>query len=178
MDNLAAAISEIVGTKLYETRLRPLLSELKETYHDVRTRPAIGRVLLELIEGQFKGGIPAERLSDGTLRFLAMATIFFHPRPPSLICLEEPELGMHPDAITIVANMIADASERSQIIVTTHSEHLLTALQDRFDVLFAFDTGPAGSLLQRLDREEYKQWRATHALGELWVSGELGGVRY
>ena len=178
MENLASAISAIEGTMIYEKRLKPLLSKLKETYQDVRARPVIGRVVLELIEGQFKSGIPAERLSDGTLRFLAMAAILFNPDPPPLICLEEPELGMHPDAIQMVADMIADASERSQLIVTTHSEHLLTALEARFDVLLAFDTGPSGSVVHRLERDEFERWRADHALGELWASGELGGVRF
>jgi hypothetical protein len=85
---------------------------------------------------------------------------------------------MHPDMIRIVAGMIIDASTKTQLIVTTHSEHLLTALQDDFDALFAFDAGLAGSIVRRFSREEYKSWRQEHTLGELWTSGELGGNRW
>lgn len=59
-----------------------------------------------------------------------MAAILLQPAPPPLICLEEPELGMHPDLIRMVAGMIIEASAKTQLIGTTHSEHLLTALQD------------------------------------------------
>jgi len=137
-----------------------------------------GRVGLELVESPFDLPLPAKRLSDGTLRFLALAAILLQSNPPPLICLEEPELGMHPDMIRIVAGMIIDASANTQLIVTTHSEHLLTALQDDFDALFAFDAGLAGSIVRRFSREEYKSWRQEHTLGELWTSGELGGNRW
>lgn len=85
---------------------------------------------------------------------------------------------MHPDMIRIVAGMIVDASTRAQLIITTHSEHILTALQDDFDVLFAFGAGVAGSIVRRFTREEYGEWQQEHTLGELWTSGELGGNRW
>jgi ABC-type multidrug transport system ATPase subunit len=154
------------------------LRELKETYRDYVTRILFGRVGLELVEAPFELPLPAQRLSDGTLRFLALAAILLQPDPPPLICLEEPELGMHPDMIRMVAGMLIDASTKTQLIVTTHSEHLLTALQDDFDALFAFDAGLAGSIVRRFSREEYKSWRQEHTLGELWTSGELGGNRW
>ena len=80
--------------------------------------------------------------------------------------------------IRIVAGMIVDASNKTQLIITTHSEHLLTALQDDFDMLFAFGTGLAGSVVRGFSRDEYKDWRQEHTLGELWTSGELGGNRW
>jgi predicted ATPase len=160
-------------------RIKQLLPELKETYRDYVTRLVWGQVGLELIELPFdKVPIPANRLSDGTLRFLALAAILLRTDPAPVICLEEPELGMHPDMIRMVAQMIIEASSKTQLIITTHSEHLLTALQDNFDVLFAFNSSAKGSLVQQLSREDFHQWRADHALGDLWSSGELGGVRY
>jgi predicted ATPase len=145
---------------------------------DYETRNLFGRVGLELVETPFDLPLPAKRLSDGTLRFLALAVILLQSDPPPLICLEEPELGMHPDMIRMVAEMIVDASTKTQLIITTHSEQLLTALQDDFDALFAFDAGLAGSIVRRFSREEYKDWRHEHSLGELWTSGELGGNRW
>ncbi len=178
MDDLALILNGLTGTTAHE-KIRVLLQELKETYVDYVTRIMFGRVGLELVEKPFdRLPLPAKRLSDGTLRFLALAAILFQSDPPPLICLEEPELGMHPDMIRMVAGMIVDASTKTQLIITTHSEHLLTALQDDFDALFAFDAGLDGSVVRRFNREEYKDWRQEHTLGELWTSGELGGNRW
>ncbi|HSS51798.1 MAG TPA: AAA family ATPase [Thermoanaerobaculia bacterium] len=177
MDDLPLALNGLLRTAAHQ-KIRELLPELKETYRDYVTRILFGRVGLELVEEPFDLPLPARRLSDGTLRFLALAAILLQPDPPPLICLEEPELGMHPDMIRAVAGMIVDASTKAQLIVTTHSEHLLTSLQDDFDALFAFDAGLAGSVVRRFSREEYKDWREEHTLGELWTSGELGGNRW
>lgn len=177
MDTLPLALNGLLRTAAHE-KIRHLLQELKETYRDYVTRILFGRVGLELVEAPFEIPLPARRLSDGTLRFLALAAILLQPDPPSLICLEEPELGMHPDMIRMVAGMIVDASTRTQLIITTHSEHLLTSLQDDFDALFAFDAGLAGSVVRRFSQEAYRDWQREHALGELWTSGELGGNRW
>jgi predicted ATPase len=72
--------------------------------------------------------ISAYRLSAGTLKFLCLMAILLHPEPPPLICIEEPELGLHPDAMSVVADALREASGRCQVIVTTHSEALVSAL--------------------------------------------------
>ena len=177
MDNLALVLNGFQGTSAHD-RIRLVLAELKDTYRDFITRVAFGRVGLELKEIPFDRPLPAGRLSDGTLRFLALAAILLHPKPSPLICLEEPELGMHPDMIRLIAGMIAEAATRTQLIITTHSEHLLSALENDFDALFAFDAGPDGSRVRRFSREDFEGWRAEHRLGELWTSGELGGNRW
>ena len=177
MDDLALALNSLEKTAAHD-KIRTLLQELKETYRDFVTRIIFGRVGLELVEAPFEIPLPADRLSDGTLRFLALAAILFQPNPPPLICLEEPELGMHPDMIRMVAKMIVEAAAKTQLIVSTHSEYLLSALQDDFDVLFAFDNGLTGSVVRRFTKDEYKNWQEEHTLGELWTSGELGGNRW
>lgn len=177
MGDLALALNALEKTSAHD-KIRILLQELKETYRDFVTRIIFGRVGLELVESPFEIPLPADRLSDGTLRFLALATILLQPEPPPLICIEEPELGMHPDMIRMVAGMIIDASTKTQIIVSTHSEHLLSALQDDFDALFAFDNGLSGSIVRKFDKDDYKDWSEEHTLGDLWTSGELGGNRW
>ncbi|HJT66719.1 MAG TPA: AAA family ATPase [Pyrinomonadaceae bacterium] len=177
VNDFALVLNAIENTAAHQ-KIRDFLHELKETYEDYETKILFGRVGLRLVETPFEEPLPATRLSDGTLRFLALASILLNSEPPILICLEEPELGMHPDMIRMVARMIIDATARTQLIVTTHSEHLLTALQDDFDALFAFDAGSTGSLVKRFSQDEYKNWREEHSLGELWSSGELGGNRW
>jgi predicted ATPase len=177
MDDLPVALNALVGTPAHETIAR-LLPELKDTYKDFVTRLLFGRVGLELVETSFSPTVPANRLSDGTLRFLALAAILLQPNPAALISIEEPELGMHPDMIRMVAQMIADASARTQLIISTHSELLLTALQEDFDVLYAFDSGPAGTVARHFSQKDFREWRESHSLGELWTSGELGGNRW
>jgi predicted ATPase len=177
LGDLALALNGLQGSPAHD-RIRTLLRELKETYRDYVTRILFGRVGLELQEAPFQRPLPAGRLSDGTLRFLALAAILLHPKPPPLLCLEEPELGMHPDMIRLVARMIGEAAARAQLLVTTHSEHLLTALEDDFDALFAFNAGLNGSVVRRFSRDDFAAWREAHSLGELWTSGELGGNRW
>jgi predicted ATPase len=177
MDDLAIALNGLEKSAAHDS-IRALLRELKETYVDYITRILFGRVGLELLESPFEKPLPAQRLSDGTLRFLALAAILFQPTPPPLICLEEPELGMHPDMIRMVAKMIIDAASRTQLIVSTHSEQLLSSLQGDFDALFAFDSGVNGSVVRRFSQTDYATWREEHTLGQLWTSGELGGNRW
>ncbi|HYR77060.1 MAG TPA: AAA family ATPase [Pyrinomonadaceae bacterium] len=177
MADLALSLNALEKTAAHD-KIRALLRELKETYKDYVTRILFGRVGLELLESPFELPVPAKRLSDGTLRFLALAAILCQSEPPPLICLEEPELGMHPDMIRMVARMIVDATAKTQLIVTTHSEHLLTALQDDFDALFSFEAGLTGSVVRRFGQADYKEWRQEHTLGELWTSGEIGGNRW
>lgn len=177
MSDLPLALNALEKTAAHE-KIRTLLHELKETYKDYKTLILFGRVGLELLEAPFDQPLPAKRLSDGTLRFLALAAILLNPDPAPVICLEEPELGMHPDMIRLVAQIIADSSTKAQLFITTHSEHLLTALQDDFDTLFAFGAAPGGSFVRPFSRDEYKHWREDHNLGELWTVGELGGNRW
>ena len=175
MNNLPSILNAVEHTSTHEN-IQMLLSQLKETYRDYITRVIFGRVGLFLSERPYKRHIPASRLSDGTLHFLALATILLQANPPPLICLDEPELGMHPDMIRMLARMIVDASKNTQLIIATHSEHLLSALQEDFDVLFAFDAGLTGSMVRQFSRDDFKEWSNEHTLGELWTSGELGEI--
>ena len=117
----------------------------------------------------------ASSLSDGTLRFMALATLFLQPEQfrPSVILLDEPELGLHPYAITLLASMIHSVSEETQVILATQSPILL----DHFDpeeVLVA-DRVKGGTELTRLDAESLEIWLQEYSLGQLWEKNELGG---
>jgi predicted ATPase len=140
----------------------------------VSTLVQAGTVQFFLHEAGLQNPIPATRLSDGTMRFLAMTALLVMPTPPPLICIEEPELGLHPDALALVAEMLIEASTRTQVVVTTHSDALVSALTDHVEsVLVCENRG--GTQLVRLDVERLKHWLDRYRLGDLWRMGELGG---
>jgi predicted ATPase len=122
--------------------------------------------------------VPASRLSDGTLRYLCLLAILCHPTPPPLVCIEEPELGLHPDVISSLAKLLIEASEKSQIIVTTHSDILVDAMSGTPESVVVCEKSESSSTLHRLDLKTMKPWLEKYRLGELWTRGEIGGNRW
>jgi predicted ATPase len=105
--------------------------------------------------------------------------VLCHPEPPPLVCLEEPEIGLHPDILPTVAELLIQASERCQLIVTTHSDILVSALTERPESVLVCEHDGDGSRLTRLQADKLKVWLDKyHSLGELWRMGELGGTRW
>jgi len=127
---------------------------------------------------EINGPIPASRLSDGTLRFLFLLAILYDISPPPLICIEEPELGMHPDVLPTLARLLVKASERTQLIVTTHSPILIDALSETPEYILVCEQTEEGSTLTRLDAEELRPWLENYRLGDLWMRGNIGGTRW
>ena len=117
----------------------------------------------------------AASLSDGTLRFMALATLLLQPAAyrPSVILVDEPELGMHPCAITLLASLMKSASTDSQVIVSTQSSLLLDHFEPE-DVLVA-DRVDGATRLKRLESSRLKSWLEDYSLGQLWEKNELGG---
>ena len=175
-----------LGLVLNNLRNRPtvkriLLEKLRRFYdeaEDIVTEVQGGMVQLFLHEKNLSEPVPATRLSDGTLRYLCLLTILCHPNPPPLVCLEEPELGLHPDILPTIADLLIEASQRTQLIVTTHSDVLVSALTEVPDVVLVCERDAMGSHLRRLESERLKKWLEQYSLGELWRMGEIGGTRW
>ena len=157
-----------------------LIEKLKKFYgevEDITTRIHGGTVQLFIHEKGLQP-IPATRLSDGTLRYLCLLTILCHPAPPPIICIEEPELGLHPDILPTVAELLIEASQRTQLIVTTHSDVLVSALSEVPECVLVCERDETGTQLRRLDPDQLKRWLDRYSLGELWRMGEIGGTRW
>jgi len=148
--------------------------------------PGIRDLNIDIVEGgnvqiflqEAHGPIPATRLSDGTLRYLFLLAILYDPNPPPLICIEEPELGLHPDVLPTLARLLVEASERTQLIVTTHSPILIDALSETPEYILVCEQTEEGSTLTRLDTDKLKPWLEKYRLGQLWMRGDLGGTRW
>ena len=130
------------------------------------------------LEWRHKGSdayFDAPSLSDGTLRFIALATLLLQPESyrPSVILVDEPELGLHPYAITLLASLIKQASTKTQVIITTQSPLLLDHFQPE-DVLVA-DRVDGGTQFARLNPSRLESWLEDYSLGQLWEKNELGG---
>ena len=96
----------------------------------------------------------------------------------SVICIEEPETGLHPDVIPAFANLLVEASKHIQIIVTTHSDILVDALSNTPEAVVICEKVNGASQLRRLNADDLQVWLEKYRLGELWTSGQLGGNLY
>ena len=151
-----------------------LLKRFFPRFERMSTMLSGGTVQFYLHENGFRTPVPATRLSDGTIRFVALIATLLAPSPPPLVCIDEPELGLHPDAVSLVADLMLDASERMQLIVATHSDALVSALTAEPDAVVTCERIGDGTALRRLDSTKLADWLKDYALGDLWRMGELG----
>ena len=171
--NLALVLNQIEHSG--DTRMYELLKRFFPRFERMSTRISGGTVQFYLHEHGFNAPIPATRLSDGTIRFVALLATLLSPSPPPLVCIEEPELGLHPDAVALLADLLVDASQRTQLVITTHSDSLVSALTNQPDAIITCERPGSGTVLRRLDPDRLATWlKDDHGLGDLWRMGELG----
>ena len=112
-------------------------------------------------------------LSDGSMRFICLATALLQPDPPSTIVVDEPELGLHPAAISILAELLQAASKRMQVVVATQSPMLI----DQFSIedIIVMNREDGASTMKRLDPEGFSVWLEDYSVGELWTKNVIDG---
>jgi predicted ATPase len=115
----------------------------------------------------------AADISDGMLRFLFLLTVFASPSPASVIAVDEPETGLHPSMLPIVAEYAVDAASRNQVILTTHSSEFLDAFRESRPVTTVVSWSNGQTLLKKLEGESLEYWLKEYSLGSLFRSGEL-----
>ena len=112
-------------------------------------------------------------LSDGTLRFLLLLTVLSHPEPGALIAIDEPELGLHPSMLPIIADYANSASERTQVVLTTHSPEFLDPFSDMSPRVTLCHWDEGQTHLYPLDEKTLDKWLPRYRLGHLFTRGEL-----
>ena len=172
-ENLVLVLSNLMRDGLeFEERLQQAMQELFPKTRRLRVVPA-GRVALSLEwwYPQFQRPFFLDEMSDGTVRMLCWAAVLLASAPPSLIVLEEPETGLHPAWLRVLAGWIRDAARRTQVIVSTHSPDLLDHFTENIaDVrVFASDPAePGHTIVKSIDPEAIAS-----KLGEGWELGDL-----
>ena len=174
--NLALVLNRLDRSPDVKRRFLEALRNLYAGLSDFHVNIEYGTVQVFIQEGNVS--IPATRLSDGTLRYLCLLAVLCDPDPPPLVCIEEPELGLHPDILPDLAGLLRDASERCQLIVTTHSDTLVDALTETPESVVICEKHDGRTRMKRLNRDDLAEWLKRYRLGEFWASGGIGGNRW
>lgn len=175
LENLGLVLNSLEHTAIWP-RFEEMMSRFLPRFRRLSTRVVSGgAVQMYLHEDGVEAPLPATRLSDGTLRFMSLLAILLNAESASLLCIEEPELGLHPDAMSLMADLLVEASEKTQLIVATHSDVLVSELTEQAESVLVCDYLENGTTLCRLEAEKLELWLADYRLGEIWRSGKLGG---
>ncbi len=176
LSNLGMFLNRLTPYPAAKARLKEHLTELYEGITDFDLYFDPNSVQLIFTEGDYS--IPASRLSDGSLRYLFLLAVLLDPKPPRFLGIEEPELGLHPDLLPKLADLLVDASSRCQLLVTTHSDLLVDALSEQPESVVVCEKHDGRTSMRRLDRSDLARWLERYGLGQLWTKGKLGGVRW
>ncbi|HEX8435289.1 AAA family ATPase [Archangium sp.] len=174
--NLGLILNQIRKNPEAKESLLKHLALVYEGVRDVDVSIEGGTVQVFLHENKWV--VPATRLSDGTLRWLSLLAILLNPNDQYLVCIEEPEMGLHPDLLPPLANLLKEAAQRMQLIVTTHSDALVDALSDTPESVLVCEKHEGSTTMRRLDKDDLSDWLEKYTLGQLWRRGELGGNRW
>lgn len=131
------------------------------------------KIRLEWREKGWEQNLNPHLLSDGTLRFMCLATLLLQPSLPSMILLDEPELGLHPDAIKQLAELLKEAAQRTQLFVATQSVTLINQLD--FSDIFVANRIDGATKLCQFTQQDLSQWVDRYSIGELWEKNLIGG---
>ena len=174
--NLGLLLNRLKQERRIKTKFLKALAALYDGVTDFDVVIEGGTVQVVIEEGDLT--VPANRLSDGTMRYLCLLAVLLHPDPPPLICIEEPELGLHPDLLPTVSDLLREASRRSQLVITTHSDLLVDCLTDQPESVVICEKHEGETQLRRLDGPRLAEWLKKYTLGPLWTRGKLGGNRW
>lgn len=178
--NLTALLSHLSGNsiKVYD-RIKEEILNINPNFKDlIFTTPIAGKSLLSLKESNLDKAITIEHISDGTLKYLLLLSIFYNPNRGSVICIDEPENGLHPDMINGIARGIKYAAQNgTQMIIATHSPLLLNSFE--LEDLKIFEKDEKNQTVVKVKSEEdFPDWEGEFLAGQMWLRGQIGGTRW
>lgn len=174
--NIAILLSSLKNND-YESfiSINKAISKVNRVYSEIDTAYNAGTLSLMLREKGLRMAVDSQHISDGTLQFLLMSSIFLNSARGFVVGMDEPERGLHPDMVVTIADMIKLASKTSQIIIATHSPLLLNEFSLDDVLVFEKDNNDNSTKVSILDKDDYDD----DALpGQLWLEGKIGGKRW
>jgi predicted ATPase len=157
--------------------IKKLLKEINGAFSSIDFSHIGGNIELMLEEQNLNKSIHVTHISDGTLRFLCLLSIFYNDKRGSLVCIDEPEIGLHPDMVLTICNAIKHASNGSQVFIATHSENLLNNF--RLENIRVFEKNETNSTcVNTFEEKQFEGWYDSFSVGKMWRQGDIGGNRY
>jgi predicted ATPase len=176
--NLAQMLNTIkINHKIQYREIVEMLQEVNPHFTGFDFNLVGGNIELMLEEARLNSSIHVSNISDGTLRYLCLLAILYNPDRGNFICIDEPEVGLHPDMILNIANAIKKTSTISTLAISTHSENLLNHFDLEHIRVFEKDDNNATHVCTYSD-EQFADWYEHFSVGNMWRKGDLGGVRY
>ena len=177
-ENLSQLLSYLNNNYSFQyEKIRECLSDINPNFIGIGYNVFGSRLYLSLREKNLSHAIDALHMSDGTLKYLLLLSIFHNPERGLFIGIDEPESCLHPDMIRSVAKMMKNAAKTSQIIVATHSALLLNAFE--LDDILVFEKNSQNeTLIKRYSEEDFTDYECDILPGQLWLNGEIGGKRW
>lgn len=159
-------------------RIREYVREVVPQFSDFYLEPERGYISLKWVDDSPNDYIlSADQFSDGSIRFIALATLLLQPEGtmPFVIIIDEPELGLHPYAIDQLNEMVKDASNHAQIIIATQSTAIIDGFSADDVTIIERDDTIQGTVAHKLKEQDYKDWLEEYSLSELWNKNVIGG---
>lgn len=177
-ENLSQLLSNLNNNYTFQYgKIRECLSDINPNFTGIGYNFFGSRLYLSLREKNLSHAIDALHMSDGTLKYMLLLSIFHNPDRGSLIDIDEPESCLHPDMIRSVAKMMKSAAKTSQIIVATHSALLLNAFE--LDDILVFEKNDRNETqIKFYSEEDFEDSKDDLLPGQLWLNGEIGGKRW
>ena len=176
--NLTQILNELKLNHTFDfERLEETFRNVNPYFRSIEITNLYGQSYLSIREKNMSRAIGALHISDGTLRFLLSECIFYNPLRGELVAIDEPERGLHPDMIRSVADMMKYAAKQSQIIIATHSPHLLNQFELEDVLVFEKDEDNS-TVVHRVSENDFPKWEGEFLPGQMWLLGQIGGKRW
>ena len=177
-ENLSQLLSNLNNNYTFQyEKIRECLSDINPNFTGIGYNVFGSRLYISLREKNLSHAIDALHISDGTLKYLLLLSIFHNPERGKLVDIDEPESCLHPDMIRSVAKMMKNAAKTSQIIVATHSALLLNAFE--LDDILVFEKNDRNETqIKRYSEDDFENREDELLPGQLWLNGEIGGKRW
>jgi predicted ATPase len=177
-ENLVQILHRIKSNhSLQYEKIEQLLVDINPNFKDINFDVVGSKFIIALREKNLAKTVGVEHISDGTLRFLLLLSALYNPERGCLICIDEPETGLHPDMINTISEAIKLASKDSQILVATHSPLLLNSF-DLEDCLIFEKNSRNESVVYRKNESDFPDWNDDFLVGQLWLNGKIGAKRW